>query len=84
MWSFGILLYKLVTFRSPFPYPGMHTTQVLDAVQAGYCMPCPTGCSEQLYDMMLKCWNTDAAYLTPFLDEFLFERVYSVLCSHYK
>jgi len=54
VWSFEILLYELVTFGSHPPYSGMHTTQVLDAVQAGYCIPCLTGYLEQLYDNDVK------------------------------
>ncbi|XP_065889780.1 tyrosine-protein kinase-like [Dysidea avara] len=61
VWSFGILLYELITYGSQPPYPGMYTAQVLNAVQTGYRIPYPTGCSEQLYEIMLKCWKDHAA-----------------------
>ena len=60
VWSFGILLYELITYGR-FPYPGMNNTQVLEALQTGYRMPCPMGCPEQLYEIMRDCWRDDAA-----------------------
>ena len=59
VWSFGILLYELITYGR-FPYPGMNNTQVLEALQTGYHMPFPDGCPEQLYEIMMKCWRDDA------------------------
>ena len=59
VWSFGILLYELITYGCP-PYPGMTNTQVLEALQIGYHMPCPMGCPEQLYEIMKDCWKDDA------------------------
>ena len=60
VWSFGILLYELITYGH-FPYLGMNNTQVLEALQTGYRMPCPTGCPEQLYEIIRECWKDDAA-----------------------
>ena len=60
VWSFGILLYELITYGHA-PYPGMTNAQVLEALQTGYCMPCPMGCPEQLYEIMRDCWKKDAA-----------------------
>ena len=56
VWSFGILLYELITYGR-FPYPGMKNTQVLDALKSGYRMPCPMGCPEQLHKVMRECWK---------------------------
>ena len=38
VWSFGILLYELVTHGSN-PYPGMSNNEALQAVLNGYRMP---------------------------------------------
>jgi len=65
VWSFGILLYELITYGR-FPYPGMNNAQVLEALQAGYRMPCPMGCPEPLYEIMRECWRDDAASRPPF------------------
>ena len=56
VWSFGILLWELVT-KGSLPYPGMTNEQVLQAVPQGYRMPIPKGCPEPLYQIMLKCWK---------------------------
>ena len=56
VWSFGILLYEIVTYgRSP--YPGMSNAQVLEAIQQDYRMPCPMGCPDQVYEVMCECWR---------------------------
>ena len=47
VWSFGILLYELITYGH-FPYPEMSKVQVSQALQTGYRMPCPMGCPELL------------------------------------
>ena len=59
MWSFGILLYELITFGR-FPYPGMNDAEVLEKLQTGYRMPRPNDCPLQLYKIMRECWRTDA------------------------
>ena len=60
VWSFGIFLYEVVTYGH-FPYAGMRNTQVIDALQAGYRLPCPVGCPEQLHNIMKDCWKDDAS-----------------------
>ena len=60
VWSFGILLYELITYGS-FPYAEMNNSQVLESLQTGYRMPCPKGCPQQLYEIMRECWRDDAA-----------------------
>ena len=47
VWSFGILLYELVTYGS-FPYCQMNNTQVLEALKSGYRLPCPVECLKKL------------------------------------
>lgn len=58
VWSFGILLTELVTLGN-IPYVGMTNAEVLQKVEQGYRMPCPSGCPTQLYGLMLNCWNKD-------------------------
>ena len=59
VWSFGLLLYQLVTYGSD-PYPAMSTTEVAIALLNGYCCPCPDDCHVQLYEIMMECWKQDA------------------------
>lgn len=59
VWSFGILLFEVITFGG-VPYAGMTNNEILNKVQEGYRIPKPKGlCSNDYYDIMLKCWNKD-------------------------
>ena len=58
VWSFGILLVEVVTYGR-IPYPGMTNAEVLQQVERGYRMPCPVGCNELLYTIMLDCWKSE-------------------------
>ncbi|KAK1173791.1 tyrosine-protein kinase Lyn-like [Acipenser oxyrinchus oxyrinchus] len=75
MWSFGILLYEIVTYGKN-PYPGMSNADVMNSVQRGYRMPCPDKCPQELYDIMTSCWKSKPEdrptfdYLQSVLDDF--------------
>lgn len=61
VWSFGILLYEMLTCGRT-PYPGMDKVTTLQRVQQGYRMPRPTGqtvveCPAKMYEKMLQCWK---------------------------
>ncbi|KAM6925525.1 tyrosine-protein kinase STYK1 [Xenentodon cancila] len=55
VWSFGILLYELITLGSP-PYPDLDPLSVLPKLQASYRMKRPKHCGGSLYDLMKYCW----------------------------
>ena len=59
VWSFGIVLYELITFGL-VPYPGMENNEVIKKLETGYRMSCPTNCPEKFYKIMLECWNNIA------------------------
>ncbi|KAJ8356026.1 hypothetical protein SKAU_G00188200 [Synaphobranchus kaupii] len=56
VWSFGILLYEIMTFGQ-MPYPNMTNFQVVQKLSTGYRMSCPPRCPTVLYDIMMDCWN---------------------------
>ena len=56
VWSFGILLWELVT-HGCLPYPKMTTCQVREQLFQGYRMPCPSKCPDNLFSIILECWN---------------------------
>ncbi|XP_029281319.1 tyrosine-protein kinase SRK2 [Cottoperca gobio] len=56
VWSFGILLYEIMTFGQ-MPYPNMTNYQVVQRLPQGYRMPCPPNCPKVMYDMMTDCWK---------------------------
>ena len=65
VWSFGILLWELVT-KGSLPYPGMTNEQVHEAVPQGYRMPEPKDCPEPFYQIMLDCWKLNDNERTTF------------------
>lgn len=56
VWSFGILLYEIMTFGQ-MPYPTMTNYQVVQRVPQGYRMPSPPNCPKVMYDIMMDCWK---------------------------
>jgi len=47
VWSFGVLLYEIITFGS-FPFQGLSNNQVLEVVKAGNIINIPDGVKPQL------------------------------------
>jgi fibroblast growth factor receptor 1 len=58
VWSYGILLWEIVTLGSR-PYPEMTCETLLIELRRGYRMPKPQHCQQELYEIMLKTWNKD-------------------------
>lgn len=56
VWSFGVLLYEIVTFGQ-MPYPTMTNIQVVQQLPKGYRMSSPPNCHKCLYEIMLDCWK---------------------------
>ena len=65
VWSFGILLWELVT-KGRVPYPDMTDEQVLQTVPQGYRMPEPKDCPEPFYQIMLDCCEVNDDERTTF------------------
>ncbi|XP_060872662.1 proto-oncogene tyrosine-protein kinase receptor Ret-like isoform X2 [Metopolophium dirhodum] len=58
VWSFGILLWELVTLGA-VPYPGIIVQDLFKLLKEGYRMDKPNNCSVELYDIMNNCWAED-------------------------
>ncbi|XP_076327392.1 tyrosine kinase receptor Cad96Ca-like [Tachypleus tridentatus] len=67
VWSFGILLWEIVTLGST-PYPGLGARQVIQEVREGYTMEQPEHCREELYKIMKDCWRADVNNRPSFSD----------------
>ncbi|KHJ44043.1 Yip1 domain protein, partial [Trichuris suis] len=57
VWSFGIVLWEIVTVDLN-PYPGVDIAQLFHFLKMGYRMEKPENCSQALYSVMMRCWNT--------------------------
>ncbi|XP_038223435.1 uncharacterized protein LOC119840766 [Zerene cesonia] len=58
VWSFGVLLYEIVTFGS-LPYQGLSNSEVLAKVKAGQTIALPAGLKPQLEGLIKSCWQAE-------------------------
>ncbi|XP_065219354.1 fibroblast growth factor receptor 3-like [Planococcus citri] len=57
VWSFGVLLWEIVTLGS-LPYPTfIKMEELVQALDDGYRMKKPPNCSMKMYGIMRECWN---------------------------
>ena len=56
IWSFGILLYEMVTLGAP-PYPEVPPTSILQYLQRRKIMKRPSSCTHTMYSLMKSCWH---------------------------
>ncbi|NXE47428.1 STYK1 kinase, partial [Casuarius casuarius] len=59
IWSFGILLYEMVTLGAP-PYPEVPPSDILPYLQKRNIMKRPSSCKQAMYSIMKSCWQWTA------------------------
>lgn len=55
VWSFGVIVWELFSYGQQ-PYLAMTNEEVCQHVRNGCTLPCPEGCPEEIYDLMIDCW----------------------------
>ncbi|XP_063409092.1 platelet-derived growth factor receptor alpha-like [Mytilus trossulus] len=69
VWSFGIILVELTTFGN-VPYRGITNMEYLERLEMGFRHEKPDNCPENIYEIMLSCWNKEPSKRPTF--EYLF------------
>ncbi|KFQ57154.1 Tyrosine-protein kinase STYK1, partial [Nestor notabilis] len=59
IWSFGILLYEMITLGAP-PYPEVLPSDILPYLQRENMMKQPSSCQQAMYSIMKSCWQWNA------------------------
>lgn len=58
VWSYGVVCWEVMSFGER-PYWNWSNTDVIKAIEKGFRLYMPPVCPQIIYDMMLKCWETD-------------------------
>ncbi|XP_049272533.1 hepatocyte growth factor receptor [Rhipicephalus sanguineus] len=58
VWSYGVLLWELIT-RGVTPYPEVDNWDIVDFLKQGRRMKQPSFCPDEMYAIMLRCWQDD-------------------------
>ncbi|XP_052748522.1 tyrosine-protein kinase Fer isoform X1 [Galleria mellonella] len=56
VWSYGVLMWEIFS-KGDTPYAGMSNSRAREKIDTGYRMPAPESCSEDVYALMLRCWE---------------------------
>ncbi|XP_076270946.1 uncharacterized protein LOC143202875 isoform X1 [Rhynchophorus ferrugineus] len=56
MWSYGVVLYEIVTFGC-MPWAGKTNLEVVEEVRGGKTLEAPEGLKQQLQSLMNSCWQ---------------------------
>ncbi|XP_042348927.1 platelet-derived growth factor receptor beta isoform X1 [Plectropomus leopardus] len=82
VWSYGILLWEIFTLGGT-PYPDLPMNELFySALKRGYRMAKPTHASDEVYEIMKKCWDEKFEKRPEF--SFLVHSVGNMLTDSYK
>ncbi|KAG7259879.1 hypothetical protein CRUP_021524 [Coryphaenoides rupestris] len=82
VWSYGILLWEIFSLGGT-PYPGMVVdSSFYNKIKSGYRMAKPEHTPNDMYEVMMRCWNSEPEKRPSFLG--LTEAVASLLPPSYK
>uniref|UniRef100_A0AC34Q7M3 Receptor protein-tyrosine kinase n=2 Tax=Panagrolaimus sp. JU765 TaxID=591449 RepID=A0AC34Q7M3_9BILA len=58
-WAFGVLLWEVFSLGYT-PYPGRQNQEVMQLIVAGGRLDPPIGTPDEIYQLMIRCWETNA------------------------
>uniref|UniRef100_A0A914D5Q1 Protein kinase domain-containing protein n=1 Tax=Acrobeloides nanus TaxID=290746 RepID=A0A914D5Q1_9BILA len=58
IWAFGILAYEMFTFGRA-PYEALNDDEIFEFLKQGNRLERPSNVNDQLYEVMMDCWNAD-------------------------
>ncbi|XP_068733593.1 fibroblast growth factor receptor 2-like [Montipora capricornis] len=67
VWSYGVVLYEIFTVGGS-PYPRMDGKKIASMLQQGYRMPKPQHVDNDLYQIMMNCWQNEPEARPSFAD----------------
>ncbi|XP_068685530.1 fibroblast growth factor receptor 3-like isoform X2 [Montipora foliosa] len=67
VWSYGVVLYEIFTVGGS-PYPRMNGKKIASLLQQGYRMPKPQHVDNDLYQIMMNCWQNEPEARPSFAD----------------
>ncbi|XP_069675619.1 tyrosine-protein kinase Fer isoform X3 [Periplaneta americana] len=56
VWSYGVLAWEIFS-RGGTPYNGLSNSKAREKIDSGYRMPAPEGTPDEMYRLMLRCWE---------------------------
>lgn len=57
IWSYGVLLWELMSYGRQIPFGSYGNAQVVDLIVAGRLLDRPTYCEPSFYALILECWR---------------------------
>ncbi|KAF5305505.1 hypothetical protein FQA39_LY01596 [Lamprigera yunnana] len=80
VWSYGILCWEIFS-RGGTPYSGLSNSKAREKIDSGYRMPAPENTPDEMYRLILRCWEYQPENRPNFEQIFT---VVDTLCQAYK
>ncbi|XP_046682516.1 tyrosine-protein kinase Fer isoform X4 [Homalodisca vitripennis] len=80
VWSYGVLTWEIFA-KGGTPYPGYSNSKAREKIDQGYRMPAPDGTPNEMYQLMLRCWEYQPENRPHF------DQIFSIvdkICSNYR
>eukprot|EP00092_Neocalanus_flemingeri_P028200 GFUD01030624.1.p1 GENE.GFUD01030624.1~~GFUD01030624.1.p1 ORF type:complete len:807 (+),score=129.29 GFUD01030624.1:58-2478(+) len=75
VWSYGIVLWEMYSYGKQ-PYKDKTGAQTVEYIESGHRLPMPEMATDDVYDIMLKCWAYKAT------DRLQFEELFKIFADN--